>query len=785
MDQEVKRYRNKKIVLTILHVLFVLIAAAGFSAMYLNSDFGKGISWLHKEEYEDTEQFHLLLSEDIDKIFTYIGYKDVFETNGELDLNKVVVGVSDGPGYSETLTLDDIIRYAKRRGYYLDENFTVKGSPVSMDNDDDMELTVDWQTYNPNFLDPEFYGDRMTKEELAFEVLGRLGDYYSISHNYIENPTNFHFRIVYRSDDGEEKTYTNVPDMTLEAMREEGKYVYIPGDSIRMESNLEEIPANAAPYLEIWNPFGNNRYYMMLSIDTSYPYDDPYAQEAQAYLDARSRFLLGSVGLAAGCLGAVTTILGMVVMSGHEKEGSRKVRLYPFDEIYTELAVLAWAVLVLVCVYMGRFVASHLISMAFTQEQWAYWIKLVKLLVIYGCTVLCLFGAVRRYKAGQLWSNSLIRRAYESLREYRNRSTFAVGMAMAFLAVLAVNIFLIWGMLVIWTEQERGLDQDITFLIMAALLAGTDILVFHRMFSKSVQMDLLDDAIRNISQGNTSYQMDLSQLRGKERAMGEHINSIGTGLEAALKEQVKSERLKTDLITNVSHDIKTPLTSIINYVDLIKRENIQDPKIQGYLEVLDQKSQRLKNLTEDLVEASKASSGNLKLDIQDIDVVELVWQTNGEFEEKFATRHLELVSSLPKNPVLIRADGRRLWRILENLYNNAYKYAMQNSRIYVDVAQRDGKAIFTIKNVSENPLNISADELTERFVRGDVARTTEGSGLGLSIAQSLTKLQNGTFTLSIDGDLFKAEVAFPVKWTTLEEYEEQEQREEETAAEAE
>lgn len=785
MDQEVKRYRNKKIVLTILHVLFVLIAAVGFSAMYLNSDFGKGISWLHKEEYEDTEQFHLLLSEDIDKIFTYIGYKDVFETNGELDLNKVVVGVSDGPGYSETLTLDDIIRYAKRRGYYLDENFTVKGSPVSMDNDDDMELTVDWQTYNPNFLDPEFYGDRMTKEELAFEVLGRLGDYYSISHNYIENPTNFHFRIVYRSDDGEEKTYTNVPDMTLEAMREEGKYVYIPGDSIRMESNLEEIPANAAPYLEIWNPFGNNRYYMMLSIDTSYPYDDPYAQEAQAYLDSRIHFLLGSVGLAAGCLGAVTTILGMVVMSGHEKEGSRKVRLYPFDEIYTELAVLAWAVLVLVCVYMGRFVASHLISMAFTQEQWAYWIKLVKLLVIYGCTVLCLFGAVRRYKAGQLWSNSLIRRAYESLREYRNRSTFAVGMAMAFLAVLAVNIFLIWGMLVIWTEQERGLDQDITFLIMAALLAGTDILVFHRMFSKSVQMDLLDDAIRNISQGNTSYQMDLSQLRGKERAMGEHINSIGTGLEAALKEQVKSERLKTDLITNVSHDIKTPLTSIINYVDLIKRENIQDPKIQGYLEVLDQKSQRLKNLTEDLVEASKASSGNLKLDIQDIDVVELVWQTNGEFEEKFATRHLELVSSLPKNPVLIRADGRRLWRILENLYNNAYKYAMQNSRIYVDVAQRDGKAIFTIKNVSENPLNISADELTERFVRGDVARTTEGSGLGLSIAQSLTKLQNGTFTLSIDGDLFKAEVAFPVKWTTLEEYEEQEQREEETAAEAE
>ena len=220
----------------------------------------------------------------------------------------------------------------------------------------------------------------------------------------------------------------------------------------------------------------------------------------------------------------------------------------------------------------------------------------------------------------------------------------------------------------------------------------------------------------------------------------------------------------------MSHDLKTPLTSIINYVDLIKREHIQDPKIQGYLEVLDQKSQRLKTLTEDLVEASKASSGNLKLDIQDIDVVELVCQTNGEFEEKFATRHLELISTLPKTPVIIRADGRRLWRILENLYNNAYKYAMQNSRIYVDVVSRDGNAVFTIKNVSESPLNFSPDELTERFVRGDVARTTEGSGLGLSIAKSLTQLQGGTFTIYIDGDLFKAEAAFPLKLISIENF---------------
>ncbi len=213
----------------------------------------------------------------------------------------------------------------------------------------------------------------------------------------------------------------------------------------------------------------------------------------------------------------------------------------------------------------------------------------------------------------------------------------------------------------------------------------------------------------------------------------------------------------------MSHDLKTPLTSIINYVDLIKREKIQNERVQGYLTVLEQKSQRLKTLTEDLVEASKASSGNLKLEITDIDFVELVNQTNGEFEEKFAQRHLSLVSRLPEQPILIQADGRRLWRVLENLYNNAFKYAMEQSRIYVDMTTEGEMVVFTIKNISEHPLNISSEELTERFVRGDVSRTTEGSGLGLSIAQSLTQLQKGVFELVIDGDLFKAYVRFPIK----------------------
>ena len=220
--------------------------------------------------------------------------------------------------------------------------------------------------------------------------------------------------------------------------------------------------------------------------------------------------------------------------------------------------------------------------------------------------------------------------------------------------------------------------------------------------------------------------------------------------------------MKTELITNVSHDIKTPLTSIINYVDLLKREHIQDPKIQGYIQVLDQKSQRLKTLTEDLVEASKASSGTLQMTREKIDFVELINQTTGEFSDRFAAGHLNLVTNIQETPAYIMADGRYVWRILENLYRNAEKYSMPGTRVYIEVFEKIGRVFFVMKNVSNAPLNIKAEELTERFIRGDVSRTTEGSGLGLSIAKDMTELMDGTFRVYLDGDLFRVTVSFAV-----------------------
>ena len=225
---------------------------------------------------------------------------------------------------------------------------------------------------------------------------------------------------------------------------------------------------------------------------------------------------------------------------------------------------------------------------------------------------------------------------------------------------------------------------------------------------------------------------------------------------------MKAERLKADLITNVSHDLKTPLTSIISYVDLLKRENIKEKRIQSYIEVLDQKAARLKNLTEDLVEASKASSGNVNLELHPINYNEILLQTLGEFQEKLDKRSLQMVSSFPEEDVMILADGRQLFRVLENLFNNCAKYALPGSRVYLALEKREKDAIFTMKNISEAPLNISPNELTERFVRGDVSRSTEGSGLGLSIAKSLTKLMSGKMIIEIDGDLYKVSLIFPL-----------------------
>ena len=275
-----------------------------------------------------------------------------------------------------------------------------------------------------------------------------------------------------------------------------------------------------------------------------------------------------------------------------------------------------------------------------------------------------------------------------------------------------------------------------------------------------LSMKQLLEAGQRIAKGELDCKVDTSKLRGPFKEHGEDLNSITDGMNRAVGERMKSERFRTELITNVSHDIKTPLTSIINYVDLLKKEQPENEKMREYLEVLDRQSAKLKKLIDDLLEASKASSGSLSVNLTECELGILLDQMAGEYSEKLSAAGLELILTKPEESVKIMADGRHMWRIFDNLLNNICKYAQRGTRVYLDLTADALKAAVTFRNISATRLNISGDELTERFVRGDSSRNTEGSGLGLSIAQSLAQLQKGALDITVDGDLFKVVLSF-------------------------
>ena len=322
------------------------------------------------------------------------------------------------------------------------------------------------------------------------------------------------------------------------------------------------------------------------------------------------------------------------------------------------------------------------------------------------------------------------------------------------------------------TENKRIFWYYLLFIIISIMLAslfytgiaiilliGFWIWAYYQIKKYILEQEKIKNALKDIYEGKSNdVHLNESELRGALKEMAIYVNDIASGFSNAINESLKSERLKTELITNVSHDIKTPLTSIINYVDLLKKENIQDEKVKEYIDILDKKSQRLKKLTEDLVEASKVSSGNVKLNLENINIKELFNQTTGEFKDRFEEKNLIIETTIPNDNIKINADSRYLYRIIENLFSNITKYALEGSRVYIDIIEKEKIVDISIKNISKDKLNISSDELMQRFVRGDKSRYTEGSGLGLSIAKSLTELQGGTFDIIIDGDLFKVHI---------------------------
>lgn len=476
-------------------------------------------------------------------------------------------------------------------------------------------------------------------------------------------------------------------------------------------------------------------YIYAVGVDTNYPHRDEFYDSNQTFYNNRNSVIAIAVSsiLIFFCFAYLVSVCGK---SAKDDE----IHLNNFDEMKTETSA-------------GLMIGIGIVLLFIINSAYRNFSSNLILVIGMGIeTTLFMFAFLslsRRIKAGVLWKNSIIYSLFHWLFvfvKYRKATTKITILYMGFLGITLIFLGI-------------GINSR-SYMIMMLWFSFSAVVGFFLLREAVARQSILN-GIKEISNGDLEYKIDTTNLSGSNELLADAINNIGEGLHNAVDASVRNERLKTDLITNVSHDIKTPLTSIINYVDLIKRENIEDEKIRGYIEILDNKSQRLKNLTEDLVEASKISSGNIKLEMTNINLIELVNQTEGEFSEKLENKNLQIIRNLPEEPIFILADGRRMWRVIENLYNNVTKYAMRNTRVYVDVKADEKKVIYSIKNISENPLNIEAEELTERFIRGDVSRSTEGSGLGLSIAKNLTALQKGEFEIYLDGDLFRVTITFP------------------------
>ena len=550
----------------------------------------------------------------------------------------------------------------------------------------------------------------------------------------------------------------------------------------QLEQNLEKIfkeKAYAVVYpelsecvtnipgadLQVWNhtidqSFDTKDFVFAVSVDTKCSVADSMADEAENY-ETYSKLMFPM--LAGAIFGSVLWLIGMVwlTVTAGRKPKDEEIHLNGFDRWYTEIAAGA----VIGIWLAGTIISGTLIANSSLGYSHAV-VTVIVTCLICGTYTMAWFligylSLVRRIKAGTLWKNSLIRKVLKWIGKCSGK---LADFARAFSRNTAekIKVLLVGGAFLFLQFLIIGCVFSGAGVFLLALMA-VDVAVMIFAIRKADGLDLIMDGLKKISDGELQYKIKTDTLTGKQKVMAEYINNIGSGLDAAVENSLKKERMQTELITNVSHDLKTPLTSIINYVDLMKRENPTDPKIQEYLRILDEKSQRLKVLTEDVVEASKASTGNIKLEMNDIDFVEMVQQVIGEFEEKFQEKNLTMMVHFTDEPSIIYADGQRMWRVLENVFGNVVKYAMEGTRVYAEISNRNKKVTFSLKNISAQPLNISADELTERFIRGDVARNTEGSGLGLSIAKSLTELQGGEFKLYLDGDLFKVMITFVAK----------------------
>ena len=599
--------------------------------------------------------------------------------------------------------------------------------------------------------------DRYNIENMdAYSTVMELSDRYSKGHTNVK----YCYQLV--DDKGIKVRHSNVGDNITTMSTDEvtkyftslGKYICFNPDKVQMATNINDA-------ISIEDILGNFDYNfaegsrIWIGVDTDYPADDilklskeTYAGLYNYYFEAIVSFAVSTLLLLA-ILVILTINAGKVTLIREDDTQEVIVKSARIDRIPIEILAIV-TILTLLLLFLGsEYALDYLINGKLIKYNSITAITLAGIagFVICAIKIFLYLIYVRKFKCKLMWNTSLCRlvlgKSRQAALDLYDNGSLVVRTWLPYLIFLALNLVLVL----------LGLTGTLIAFII-------DMFVGVWLYNESRVRSKIVDGIDVIAGGDAKHKIDTAGMHGYNLNLAEAVNSIGDGIDKAVSTSMKDERMKADLITNVSHDIKTPLTSIINYVDLLKRANIEDETARGYIDILEQKSLRLKALTNDLVEISKISSGNITLELVNLNMVEMINQVTGEFDERFKEKSLIPILNLPKEDVVIHADGQALYRILENLYINIYKYALRGTRVYIDLATNENKALLTIRNISAEPVKLDSAMLTERFIRGDISRGTEGSGLGLSIAKSLAEAQNGRLDLSLDGDLFKVVVSF-------------------------
>lgn len=751
----------KKYIIFLLHIMFLVVLVTGVANMMRSPNFTKGFLWANAKNYEDSEVFVFDFMEETDLLFDFIFLKNIFETDGIFDEGKSLFVIEKNQGMSEEYTVADVMDLSKNLGIFFDDNFQIRFSESARQNrtflerDMDKKYLVSWKSYGNTFFD-EVVPVNMSISELVTESMEYLGRYYLVKKHTDLHQSNLRYRMTFG-----ERIDTNDESFVYDKLKEFGRYAAVNSEYPVIETNLPEIPDNLKYLADATAEITGTSYQVLIAIDTTYPVQDVFSKNSQNYTVDREQYSKGMYLLICGFLGMLTTFGFLVCLCGTVLGNKSAMDIVMMDKLGIEIIFMLTFLLSTLLQYLGRNTLDKMFELLFFGISRMQAKAIVTGIIAYLCMLIMIFSFVRSLKAGVLYENSLLKRLIDGFGIFKKGEKYTWGAARNYLIFCTLNLGLAFLASRIYYTTESLAERSL-FVLCIFFIVAVNVIFFNRVYQNVQQRERISELVHQMSEGDLNFLIDVENFSGREAEMAKNLNNIRQGLQKSISEQVRSERMKADLITNVSHDLRTPLTNIVSYIGLIRKENPTQPKILEHIQTIENSAQRLKNLTDDLLEASRAASGSIKLEIGDIDIVSLVKQTNGEFEEKYEERKLEIVSDLPKESLIIRADGRRLWRVLENLYNNAYKYALAGSRIYVNMVKKEDQVVFTIKNISQAALNIKPEELTERFVRGDVSRSTAGHGLGLSIARSLTELQNGKFDISIDGDLFKATLIFPL-----------------------